>query len=700
MTAFARYIDAKGGPTIRDYTSLHAFSIEDIGSFWMHFMAWSEIPTSGSLTPALEGSGVEKARFFPNIRLSWAENVLRAEVDEHAPAVIGRDESGGRVELAWRDLRIRVRALAAALEARGLAEGDRVAAVVRNSIDAVVACLAVTSLGGIWASVAPDMGAEAALSRFTQLQPKFLFTHAGTFSNGIGVAVPKAALAEGLASLECLVSIESDDLATDPHRVRSETTLGEMEREGMRLGPDLAAPFKRFRFDHPLFVLFSSGTTGPPKCIVHGHGGTLLEHLKEHRLHGDLSPRDRLLFHTSTGWMMWNWTVSALAAGTTLILYDGSVSYPRRDALLQIVAEERATLFGTSPAYLQYLVDAGVSKKDGLLTSLREMYSTGSVLPPPLHRWAKEHLADVPLQSISGGTDILGCFVLGSPWMPTHEGESSCIGLGFDVRAWGEHGPIAVGRGELVCVRPFPSRPVAFFADPMGIRFHDAYFSQHEGVWTHGDMIELTSYGTARVLGRCDGMLNIRGIRIGPAEIYEVLTQTVSEVTAAMAVDEEAPREPGGKRLVLFVILRPGLSLDRPLTFRIKKELKKRASAAHVPAVIVQVDELPITFSGKRSEAAMQDALNGREVRNRAALRNPTSIDDALRRLARLETRGDAISARREPQLNVGKTVARVDVADLSASDRGFDAGTQTGEASVARECRVHDASPHVDGKT
>jgi acetoacetyl-CoA synthetase len=635
MAAFARYVADELGRELNDYETLHRFSIDDFGAFWTCFVAWSGIRRSGEWHPACDGTSVETARFFPHLRLSWAENVLRAEVDERAIALVGREESGCRRELTWRDLRIRVDAVAAALAHRGLAEGDRVVAVVRNTVDTVVACLAVTSLGATWSSVAPDMGVEAALARFAQLRPKVLFSDAVTSLNGVRVEVPRGALSERLTSLEWLVSMQDDGPRIG--NGKTEMTLDDLVREGAGLTVDGPAPFRRFAFDHPLFALFSSGTTGAPKCIVHGHGGTLLEHLKEHRLHVDLGPQDRLLFHTSTGWMMWNWTISALASGTTVVLYDGSVSYPERDALLQIADEESVTVFGVSPAYLQYLVDAGVSHQRGRLGSLREMLSTGSVLSAHLHRWAKEHLADVPLQSISGGTDIFGCFVLGSPWMLTCAGESSSLGLGMDVRAWSEEGMIRQGRGELVCAKPFPSRPVGFFGDPEGKRFHDAYFSQHPGVWTHGDLIELTAHGSARILGRCDGTLNIRGIRIGPAEIYEVLASAVSEVSEAMAVDKDAPQEPGGKRLVLFVVLRPGHSLDRELTMRIKKELKQRASPAHVPSVVVEVDELPTTFSGKRSEAALQDALNGREVRNRTALRNPGSIDEALRRLDRLE---------------------------------------------------------------
>jgi acetoacetyl-CoA synthetase len=320
-----------------------------------------------------------------------------------------------------------------------------------------------------------------------------------------------------------------------------------------------------------------------------------------------------------------------------VVVYDGPVSYPERDALLRAVARERVTVFGTSPAYMQYLADSRVRPQPGSLAAVREMYSTGSPLCAHLHRWAKAHLADVPLQSISGGTDIVGCFVLGSPWTPVHAGESACVGIAFDVRAQTARGRLREGRGELVCASPFPSRPVGFFGDATGERFHAAYFERNEGVWTHGDLVELTARGTARILGRCDGVLNIRGIRIGPSEIYDVLAAAVPEVACAMAADQDAPLEPGGKRLVLLVVLRPGVALDAALALRIRKELKRRASAAHVPAVILQVEELPTTFSGKRSEAALQDALCGRPVRNRSALANPACLDRILRELERVE---------------------------------------------------------------
>jgi acetoacetyl-CoA synthetase len=632
LARFAQAASERTGHPLRDYTALHAFSVDSPEVFWGLLVQQAAVVAGGELEPVRVGADVRTARFFPAMRVSWAENVLaeRTPAEEQGIAIIGCDESGRRTEISRQDLRRRVRAVASGLAARGLRRGDRVAAVARNTIDTAVACLAVTALGATWSSVAPDMGPQAALSRFRQLEPNLLFVHPRTWLGGIRLDVPVRALATGLPSLTGVVLLDDAATAGWPDDVQ----LPVLERQGEASGA--TRPWERVPFDHPLFVLFSSGTTGTPKGIVHGHGGTLLEHAKEHRLHCDLGPGDRLLFQTTTGWMMWNWTLSALATGATLVLYDGSVSHPEPDALLRVVSRERVTVLGLSPAYLRYLMDGGVAPRLG--GDLREILCTGSVLPASLHRWAKENVADVPLQSISGGTDIVGCFVMGSPWTPTYPGESSCIGLGMDVRAWNGDGASVRGRGELVCTNPFPSRPVGLLGDGDGKRLHDAYFAQHAGVWTHGDLVELTSRErctAARVLGRCDGVMNIRGIRIGPGEIYEVLSTAVPEVAQAMAVDQESPDEPGGKRLVLFVITRAGILLDRPLAFRIKRELKTRASPAHVPAVIVQVADLPLTHSGKLSEAALQDALSGRPVRNLEALRNPETIEGALEALRR-----------------------------------------------------------------
>ncbi len=392
--------------------------------------------------------------------------------------------------------------------------------------------------------------------------------------------------------------------------------------------------FPRFPFPHPLFVLASSGTTGNPKAIVHGSGGTLLEHFKEHRLHTGLGGTDTLLFVTTCGWMMWNWQLSALACGTRIVLYDGSPTHPETDALWRVVEREGVSVLGTSPAYLQYCQDSGIVPRERVdLSKLRAVLSTGSVLRDAQYDWLARNVGDIPLQSISGGTDILGCFVLGNPNLPVWAGESQCLSLGMDARAWADGGRDVTGTGatgELVCTNPFPSRPLEFLGDDGGRRYHEAYFAQNAGVWTHGDLVQITERGTARILGRSDGVLNVRGNRVGPAEIYAVL-QDFAEIREAMAVEQEAPREAGGTRLVLLVVMRGDALLDRPLQLRIKKELSTRASAAHVPALIAAVAALPATHNGKRSERAARDAVNGRPAANRNALANPECLEEIAR---------------------------------------------------------------------
>jgi acetoacetyl-CoA synthetase len=636
LSGFVRFVNGRTGLALEDYRSLHAFSTQDISVFWALFLDWSGALAGGSPEPVRTGSGMQNTRFFPALRVSWPENLLsERRSGEDDIALVSVDESGARAEITRAALRRRVQAAASGFAALGVRESDHVAAVVRNTIDTVVACLAVTSIGATWSSLAPDMGLQTAVARLQQLAPRVLVVHARTRHNGTPGVLPVSDLARALPSLVAVVRLDDDagpaggvDPVQPPSAVL-ETTLQALERSDVPRSVD--QPWCRFPFDHPLFILFSSGTTGAPKAIVHGHGGTLIEHLKEHRLHCDLGPDDTVCFQTSTGWMMWNWTVSALAAGARLVLYDGSVSYPERDSFLKMAAREGVTVLGLSPAYLGYLIDAGVSGLHESLRRVRTILSTGSVLPPHLQRWAADHLAAAPIESISGGTDLLGCFVLGSPWSDTYAGESSCAGLGLDVQAWTpERGPRREGSGELVCVQPFPSRPVGLLHDPGDSRLHETYYAQHPGAWTHGDLIDMTPHGTVRVLGRCDGMLNIRGIRIGPSEIYDILARAIPEVALAMAVDAEAPADKGGRRLLLFVVLRRDALLDRALTFRIKKALKEGASAAHVPASVVAVDELPATFSNKLSETAMQDALSGRPIRNLAALRNPGAIDRAI----------------------------------------------------------------------
>jgi acetoacetyl-CoA synthetase len=625
LTHFARFCAAETGEALADWPALYQFSVTHFRRFWALFVRWSGALVDGEAEPVCVGDRCEEARFFPGLRLNYVENLLGSHVaDDARPALTLCSEAGVAKRLDRGELRRAVVRTALKLRELGVGPGDRIGAIINNNLEGVIACLASTALGASWSAVGADLGAFATLNRFRALEPTWLIVQPSA-----GTQAMIAEVAAGLPTARGFVSLYGDgDGSSD--------LLPELALPSHRLdtsAPGEAPPFEwpRLPFNHPLFILFSSGTTGTPKCIMHGAGGTLMEHLKELRLHCDLSSQDRLFFQTSPAWMMWNWQLSALGCGSEIILYPGSVGFP--DALWRVVAASSATVFGTSPGYLRYCESAGFRPRDAVaLPSLRAMLSTGSILFDRQYDWVRDAVKEVPLQSISGGTDIIGCFVLGNPNLPVYRGESQSVSLGLDVRAMPADGgaPARPGTGELVCVNPFPSRPIGFYGDPDGRRFHDAYFSQNPGVWTHGDFIELTERGTARINGRSDGVLNIRGVRIGPAEIYHIL-QEVPEIEEALAVEQASTRVAGESRLVLLAVLHKSATLDQALTLRIKKTLKQRGSLLHVPAVIAAVDELPTTHTGKRSERAVTDALNGRSVRNRGALKNPDALDAILR---------------------------------------------------------------------
>ena len=620
IAAFRRHVASVSGTPIPDYRALQNFALMDPDSFWSLLLEWFRLPASGSRVPVRRGTGVEATEFFPNLRLNWAQCLL-AGGDDESPALLSISESGQGASLTRGELRRRVTALAGGLRRQGLGPGSRAVAIVRNDCDAAVACLATAAIGAAWSSIGTDVGAEAILARFAQVVPDVLFVSGSAQLQGVTRNLGPLAqrVAAGLPSLRLVVALDEAAMSAQTVPAPVAPTVLEVEE-----------PFEweLVPFSHPLFILFSSGTTGAPKCIVHGHGGTLLEHAKEHRLHTDLSASDRLCFITNAGWMMWNWQLSALASQVQVVLYDGSVSYPEPDSLLRSIAGAGVTVLGLSPAYIQFLRERGIVPSRA--TSLRAILSTGSILPDSAFDWCTENFGAIPLQSISGGTDIIGCFVLGNPELPVYRGESQCVSLGLDVRAVVNGRYERHGIGELVCVSPFPSRPIAFLGADGAARFHDSYFSQNAGAWTHGDLIELTDRDTARILGRTDGTLNIRGVRIGPAEIYSIVAQHAG-VTGALAIEQRAPREPGGSRLVLLLTLEPGLSLERAMEHRLKRALRDQASANHVPAVIAQVQGLPSTFNGKVSERAARDAANGVIPANLSALRNPESIEEIRR---------------------------------------------------------------------
>jgi len=621
LAEFTGFCEERTGRAFDGPREFDSFSVEEYRRFWGLFLEWADPLREGEPEPVCTDDRCEAATFFPGLRLNYAENLLRSRSpgDDERVAVIARHGSGPTQRIQRGELRRQTMTLAGHLRTLGVGTGDRVAAIADNNAEAIVAGLAAATVGATFSSAAPDMGAPAILSRFEQIEPKLLlasFRSEGT--GGRSLAERIGQVVEALPSVEAVIALDDG----------AETSA--MQVPVLALSDLLAAPtpdplsfrWQRFPFNHPLFVLFTSGTTGPPKCIVHGAGGTLLEHLKELRLHVDLGGDDTLFFHTTAAWMMWNWQLSALACGVPIVLFDGRLESP--GTLWEIAAEEEVTVFGTSPPYLQLCEESGYSpRRDAPSSRLRSVLSTGAVLRDRQFDWVGEEVGPVPLQSISGGTDIVGCFVLGHPELPVRRGMIQCRSLGLDVQALPtETTPAGTRVGELTCRNPFPSRPLGFLGDAGGERFHEAYFAANEGVWTHGDLIEFDEDGQARIHGRSDGVLNINGVRIGPAEIYRALAG-IPELSEAMAVEQE--RE-DGPRLVLLVVLRDGETLGGDLILRIRREIAGQASAVHVPDLVVAVDELPATHSGKRSERAGGDAVNGRVATNLGALANPDAL--------------------------------------------------------------------------
>jgi acetoacetyl-CoA synthetase len=622
LSDFVAFCESKTGRSFEGPQGFDAWAVESFREFWRLFLAWADPLRSGEPEPVCTTDECETAAFFPNLSLSYAENLLaaRSSEDDERIAVVAHHGDGSRRELSRRELREQVRRLAAHMRGMGIEQGDRVVAIAANTPEAMVGALAAATLGATFSSAAPEMGAPAILSRFEQLQPKLLLAGG---HEALGTVVTS------LPSLRVAIALDDDpapeDLRIPLHRLSQLLASPPPE--------PLAEGWERFPFNHPLFILFTSGTTGAPKCIVHGAGGTLLEHLKEHRLHGDLGPEDALFFQTSAAWMMWNWQLSALACGARVVTFDGPLAGP--GTLWEIVAEEGVTVFGTSPPYLQLCQDSGYSPRQAAPSrALRSVLSTGSVLRDWQYDWVAEEVGPVKLQSISGGTDIVGCFVLGHPELPVRRGMIQCRSLGLDVQALAtDSTPSDSAIGELVCRNPFPSRPLGLLGDLDGSRFHAAYFAANAGVWTHGDLIEFDADGQARIHGRSDGVLNIQGVRIGPSEIYQALRE-VPEVAEAMAVEQERD---GAARLVLLAVLREGTRLNPELTLRIRRTIGTQTTALHVPELVAAVESLPVTHSGKRSERAGRDAVGGRAPANERALANPGSLTEIRRAVAKVE---------------------------------------------------------------
>ncbi len=623
LTAFMREVRERWGVDCADHAALQRWSVDEREQFWSSLWSFAEVvaETRGE-TVVRHGDRMPGAEWFPEARLNFAENLLRRR--DESPALIFRGESGVRRSLSNAQLYAEVSRMAQLLKSFGVGVGDRVAGFLPNLPEAVIAMLAAASRGAIWSSCSPDFGTQGVLDRFGQIEPKVLFAADGYFYAG-KTHDSLARLAKIRQALPCVEHVvvtsytrEQPPIESIPGAVRWSDAVADFEPGEIE--------FVQLPFDHPIYLLYSSGTTGAPKCIVHGAGGTLLQHLKEHQLHAGVEPDDRLFYFTTCGWMMWNWLVSGLASGATLILYDGSPFHPDGNVLFDLADQEQVGIFGISAKFIDTLGKSDLAPiRSHDLSSLKTILSTGSPLVPEgfdvVYNKVKK---DVRLSSISGGTDIVACFVGGCPILPVWRGEIQGPCLGMKIEVFDDEGhPLASGKGELVCTAPFPSTPVGFWNDPDGSRYRAAYFERFPGVWHQGDFAEWTEHGGMIIYGRSDAVLNPGGVRIGTAEIYRQV-ERIDDVLEALVIGQEWEND---TRVVLFVKLRENAALDDDLVSRIRERIRRNASPRHVPARVIQVADIPRTMNGKITELAVRDIVHGRPVKNRKALANPEALD-------------------------------------------------------------------------
>lgn len=629
LSQFSNTVAAHRGLPGAAYADIHRWSVTAPDQFWGDF--WDFAGVIAATPPSETVQNIERmpgASWFTHARLNYAENLLRRRDGDNDTAIVFRTESGPARQVSRQVLLAQVSSMAAWLRAQGVVAGDRVAAYVPNLPESIIAMLAAASIGAVWSSCSPDFGVQGVLDRFGQIEPTVLITadaylYAGKVHDCL----------ERVAEIQSTLTSQSSTLrATVVIQYAGDGTTGKLDNAVtwesiVSSEPEHELYFEPLPFDHPLFIMYSSGTTGAPKCIVHGAGGTLLQHLKEHMLQTDVKPGDRLFYFTTTGWMMWNWLVSGLASGATLMLYDGSPFHPDGNVLFDYAEDESISIFGTSAKYVDACHKAKVKPVTRHnLAALRTILSTGSPLMPESYDYIyRDVKSDLCVSSISGGTDIISCFALGNPNAPVYRGELQSLGLGMDVAVLDDDGKkLEAGeKGELSCLTPFPSMPIYFFNDADGSKYHNAYFARFDGVWCHGDYVELTERGGMIIYGRSDAVLNPGGVRIGTAEIYRQAEQ-IDEVLEGLVIGQ---RHEGDVRVVLFVRLRDGVTLDSTLKDRIKARIRQGASPRHVPAVIVQVPDIPRTKSGKIVELAVRSIVHGEPVKNQEALANPEALD-------------------------------------------------------------------------
>jgi acetoacetyl-CoA synthetase len=633
LSRFIADVGTRVGSAPLSYEDLYKYSLEDSEQFWAELWRFAEVKGDMGAPPYLvDADRMPGARFFPDARLNYAENAL-AKRRGNTAAIVFWGEEKVRRRVTWGELRVEVAKAQAMLRKAGVKAGDRIAAILPNLPESIVCMLATASVGAVWSSCSPDFGVQGVLDRFAQIAPKVLIAADGYYYNGkrIDISEKLAPVAAQLPTVERVVVLPY--LGRDAEVVEELKASFKGQPKHVERWSDVVTArsesrprFVRLPFGHPLFILFSSGTTGMPKCIVHSAGGVLLKHICEHRLHADVNPGDRLFYFTTLGWMMWNWLVSGLASGATLLLYDGSPFYPSGHVLWDYAAAERCTHFGTSAKYIDSLKKAGFAPaRSHDLSSLRSVLSTGSPLAPESFEYVYDAIKrDIHLASISGGTDICGCFVLGNPAKPVWRGEIQGAALGLDVDVIDHSGrPVRGDKGELVCRNPFPSMPIGFWNDPDGQKYQSAYFARFPGLWHQGDFAQWTEHGGIVIHGRSDATLNPGGVRIGTAEIYRQV-ELLPEIYESVVVGQEFA---GDVRVLLFVVMKLGARLDDELRERIKTQIRRGASPRHVPAKIIAVADIPRTKSGKITELAVRDIIIGREIKNKEALANPEALE-------------------------------------------------------------------------
>jgi acetoacetyl-CoA synthetase len=622
MYRFMQVVNETYGKNFSDYDDLHRWSTEHLEEFWATLWDFADIKASQAYEQVIDDpSKMPGAKWFQGTRLNFAENLLRHR-DERT-ALIFRGEDKVRRTFTYRELYDETSRVAASLKAAGIKPGDRVVGFLPNMPESIIAMLAATSLGATWSSCSPDFGIKGVLDRFGQTRPRILFTADGYFFKGkpLDSLGKIAGIIREIPSIEKIVVIpyvnETPDITILPNAVLLEDFKAPAPNE---------ISFEQLPFDHPLYIMYSSGTTGLPKCMVQSAGGVLIHQLKELMLHTDLKKEDTIFYFTTCGWMMWNWLAASLATGATLVLFDGNPFYPGPDALWQMAQDEKITVFGTSAGYIAALKSAGVKPGSTFdLSPMKALLSTGSPLSGEDFDFIYDEVkSDLQLASIAGGSDLNGCFALGNPMGAVYSGELQCRGLGMNVFAYDDGGKAVVGQqGELVCTAPFPSMPIYFWNDEDGSRYRSAYFETYPGIWAHGDFIEVTQQGGVIIYGRSDATLNPGGVRIGTAEIYRRIEQ-MKEIQDSVVVGQNWHND---VRVILFVIMAEGVTLTDSLKNRIRKDIRENASPRHAPAKIIQVPDIPYTLNMKKVELAVKKMIHGQEVKNKDALKNPEALD-------------------------------------------------------------------------